>query len=113
MVASQAHRLLLPWKLQAHLNNINYPSDFNQPSQRSKPNYLYKIQMHARSSVSDQQGACNVNVSISVFDDSSYGEDTAVLTRNLSSVFLFGNEAAACRIWKCITIKSVVMFCCC
>lgn len=66
MVASQAHRLLLPWKLQAHLDNINYPSDFNQPSQRSKPNYLCRIQTHARSSASDKQGARNVNVSINV-----------------------------------------------
>lgn len=37
MVASQAHRLLLPWKLQAHLDNINYPSHFNQAARRRKP----------------------------------------------------------------------------
>lgn len=68
MVASQAHRLQLPWKLQAHLDNINYPSDFNQPSWygKPKPNFLYEMQMHAKSSVSDQQGACNINVSINV-----------------------------------------------
>lgn len=47
MVASQAQGLLLPWKLPAHLDNINYPSVFNQPSPLSKPNYHYKIQMHA------------------------------------------------------------------
>lgn len=87
MVASQAHRLLLPWKLQAHLDNINYPSDFNQLSSCSKPkpSYLYKIQMHAKSGVSEQQGACNIYVSI---NDNSYG---GVLTHNLSSMFLFQN----------------------
>lgn len=57
MVASQAHRLLLPWKLQAHLDNINYPSDFNQPSQCKQAKARLSLQNTDARKVSDQQEA--------------------------------------------------------
>lgn len=51
-----------PGNYRAHLNNINYPSDFNQA--RRSPNYLRTTA--AKSGVRDQQAARRLNPSVDV-----------------------------------------------
>lgn len=51
---------LLPWKLQAHLQNINYPSDIYQSCRCSRPTLIQEVQPAASITGGDREDTAAV-----------------------------------------------------